>query len=93
MNIDIRQSAQVSQMQEEIMFLKGQNEAAFAMLSYLTEQNGGTMTIPKDFNQQVIGSSFFFDRNEAGDYEMKTIRESTKETAAPYVLDGTVTIE
>lgn len=43
--IDIRQSTTITQLQEENMTLKGQNEAIFKMLSFLTEQNGGAFKI------------------------------------------------
>jgi hypothetical protein len=80
--IDIRQSAQVSQMQEELLFLRGQNEALFKMLSFLTEKSGGDLVIPKDFGEKVIGSNFNFDRNDAGDYVMNVTREAIIEDAA-----------
>lgn len=74
--IDIRQSATITQLQEENMYLKGQNEALFAMLSYITENmHGNTLTIPADFGQQIRDSSFSFDRKENGDYVMTVIRE------------------
>ncbi|MFF2912363.1 hypothetical protein [Paenibacillus sp. NPDC057934] len=72
--IDIRQSTTISQLQEELMFLKGQNEAVFKMLSYLTEQAGGTITIPQNFNELVVGSNFTFERNEEGNYVMISYR-------------------
>ncbi|OBZ11885.1 hypothetical protein A8L34_16315 [Bacillus sp. FJAT-27264] len=72
--INIRQSASISQLQEEVMFLKGQNEAVFKMLSYLTEQAGGSITIPQNFTELVIGSNFTFERNEEGDYVMISYR-------------------
>ncbi|ALA07229.1 hypothetical protein SECTIM467_105 [Brevibacillus phage SecTim467] len=75
--IDIRQSATITQMQKEIMFLKGQNEAIFKMLSYITEQQGGKLVIPKDFGMKVVDSIFMFNRDENGDYVMTTDREET----------------
>jgi hypothetical protein len=80
--IDIRQSATITQLQEENMYLKGQNEAVFKMLSYLTEQSGGNLTIPHNFAELVIGSSFAFDRNDNGDYVMETARDENTEAVA-----------
>lgn len=74
--MDVRQSVTITQLQEENMFLKGQNEALFAMLSYITEKmHNSNLTIPGDFGQQIRHSRFSFDRKANGDYEMNVIYE------------------
>jgi hypothetical protein len=80
--VDIRQTATMKQLQEEVMFLKGQNEAVFKILSHLTEVNGGSLVIPHNFGELVLGSCFTFDRNEAGDYLLGTKRDEDNEPIA-----------
>lgn len=80
--INIAQSAANSQLQEEVMFLRGQNEALFKMISYLSEQSGGTITIPRNFGELVIGSSFTFDNDADGNYVAITKRDEVTESIA-----------
>lgn len=80
--VDIRQSVTIKQLQEEVLFLKGQNEAVFKILSHLTEVNGGSLVIPRNFGELVLGSRFTFERNEAGDYTLGTTRDEDTESIA-----------
>lgn len=77
--VDLRQHT-IASMQQEIMFLKGQNEALFKMLSYLTEQMGGEVFVPRDFGRLVIGSTFDFVPTEEG-FRLKVTRTEEPPTA------------
>lgn len=77
--VDLRQHT-IASMQQEIMFLKGQNEALVKMISYLTEQMGGEVTVPRDFGRLVIGSTFDFTPTEEG-YHLKVTRTEEPPTA------------
>lgn len=80
--IDLRQHT-INEMQQEIMFLKGQNEAFLKMLSYIVKQTGGEFTVPKDFPTSLIGLQFDIIPQEDG-YLLKTSRpEPTEETSQP----------
>ncbi|MBD8498864.1 hypothetical protein [Paenibacillus arenosi] len=60
-------------LQQEVIFLRSQNEAIFQILSFLTVKNGGKLVVPHDFGLQAEGFSYSCNRNEKGDYVMSAV--------------------